>query len=185
MADELVDIVDENNQPTGEQKMKSEAHQFGFWHRVIHVWLYDKNQGVLLQLRAKTKKLFPDVWDVVVGGHVSAGEDLIISAVREAKEELNLNIDPQKLSLFKIFTAKIRFNDVVNNEFIYIYTLPFDGKISDLKLQDEEVQDVKFFTLTDLQNQLTSNPNKFIDHYVNENYWVEIFAYLQDKFGLK
>jgi hypothetical protein len=41
MSDELIDIVDENDTLTGEQKMKSIAHADGSWHRVTHNWIYN------------------------------------------------------------------------------------------------------------------------------------------------
>jgi len=37
LADELIDIYDEDNKPTGVQKMKSEAHRQGLWHRAAHI----------------------------------------------------------------------------------------------------------------------------------------------------
>jgi isopentenyldiphosphate isomerase len=55
MSDELIDIVDENNQPTGERKMKSLAHQDGSWHCSAHVWIYNSKGEILLQLRSKDK----------------------------------------------------------------------------------------------------------------------------------
>ena len=59
MADELIDIYDENNKPLGIQKMKSEAHRDGLWHRASHVWIYNSKGEILLQLRAKNKELWP------------------------------------------------------------------------------------------------------------------------------
>jgi len=50
-----------------------------------------------LQLRAKNKKLFPNKWDVSVGGHISAGEEPLTTAVRETKEELGLEISREDL----------------------------------------------------------------------------------------
>ncbi len=58
MVDELIDICDENNNLLKIQKMKSEAHRDGLWHRTSHVWIYNSNGEILLQLRAKTKTFF-------------------------------------------------------------------------------------------------------------------------------
>ena len=90
MADELIDICDKNNNHINIQKMKSEAHKDGLWHRASHIWIYNSNGEILLQLRAKEKELYPDMWDISAAGHVSAGEEPIVSGLREVKEELGL-----------------------------------------------------------------------------------------------
>lgn len=42
MAEDLFDIVDENNQPLGFTKTRSEAHQGDFWHRTVHLYLVNE-----------------------------------------------------------------------------------------------------------------------------------------------
>lgn len=39
MADERIDIYDEENTSLDTTKMKSEAHRDGLWHRAIHIWI--------------------------------------------------------------------------------------------------------------------------------------------------
>ena len=82
MADELIDICDESNNLTKIQKMKSYAHKAGLWHRTAHIWIYNSKGNILLQLRAKEKLLYPDMWDISAAGHVSAGEDPTTSGLR-------------------------------------------------------------------------------------------------------
>lgn len=68
MGDELVDICDENNNLHGIRKTTSEAHRAGLWHRASHVWIYNSKGEILLQLRAKEKLLYPDMWDISAAG---------------------------------------------------------------------------------------------------------------------
>jgi isopentenyldiphosphate isomerase len=121
MADEPIDICDEENNLTGVQKMKSEAHRDGLWHRNSHIWIYNSKGEILLQLRAKNKIFFPDVWDISVAGHVDLGEDPIVSGIREAKEEIGLEIKPENLSFFQIKKTQTIFKNIKNNEFYYVY----------------------------------------------------------------
>ncbi len=180
MSEELVDIVNENNELTGEQRPKSEAHRLGLWHRAVHVWLYNQKNEILLQLRAKEKKIFPDVWDVAVAGHISAGEDPITTVLRETEEEIGLTIDPKQLSFFKIFKTHIIYKAINNNEFLYTYFLPFNGKLADLKLQKEEVQDINFFPLQQLIQGAAKTPDKFAGKFINDgSYWTEVFDKLK------
>jgi isopentenyl-diphosphate Delta-isomerase len=86
--------VDENNNPLGFTKPKSEVHRDGDWHRAVHVWIVNKNNEVLVQKRSATKTLSPNLWDLSMGGHISAGEQPISAAIRELKEELNFDAQP-------------------------------------------------------------------------------------------
>lgn len=145
MADELIDICDENNNLLGIQKMKSEAHRTGLWHRAAHVWVYNSKGEILLQLRAKGKSLFPSMWDVSAAGHISAGEEPIVSALRETKEEIGLLVRKEYLELFKIVKWQGIFRQINNKEFYYVYLFKYDKGIADLKIQEEEVETIRLF----------------------------------------
>lgn len=183
MAEELIDIVDENNNLTGEHKTKSEAHRDGSWHRAAHIWIYNSKGEVLLQLRAKEKELYPDVWDVSVAGHVSAGEEPITSALREIKEEIGLNIKIEDLEFYKVISEKIIFNEMINNEFHYVYLMKYDSEANDLKLQKEEVQKIKFIPVEDIGRGLKENPEKYVPH--NKEYWGEMLDAIKNKILVK
>ena len=103
-SDELVDILDESGNRTGNSIMKSEAHRKGLFHPTVHVWFYTADGKILLQQRGRAKKSFPLLWDVSVAGHVGAGEDIETSALREIKEEIGLDVskgDLEKIGIFR------------------------------------------------------------------------------------
>src|SRR4030042_1576211 len=170
MGDELIDICDESNNLINVQKMKSEAHEKGLWHRATHIWVYNSKGEILLQLRAKGKLLFPDVWDVSVGGHVSAGEDPITSGLREIEEEIGLKAKKEDLEFFQIRKIKAVYKNIKNNEFSYIYFLKFDGDTKKLKVQDEEIQEIKFIPIKKIEEELKTNSKKYLPH---GDYWLE------------
>ncbi|MCF7862066.1 NUDIX domain-containing protein [Candidatus Woesearchaeota archaeon] len=169
MTDELIDIFNGDNKPLNMQKMKSEAHLKGFWHRSVHLWLYNKKGEILLQLRTPNKELHPGLWDISVGGHVSAGEEPMNSLVREAKEELGLQIK-KKIRLHEIRKNNGKDRNLINNEFYYVYYLEFDGKLGDLILQDDEVSQVKFVDIAELIHALREHPNDYVPH---GSYWYD------------
>lgn len=91
MADELLDIVDENDQVVG-QEYRSEIYkkrQNNF--RVINAFLVNDKHEVWIPRRLATKKLYPLCLDASVGGHVMAGEGYQEAFVRELAEELNID----------------------------------------------------------------------------------------------
>ena len=179
MSDELIDIVDENNNLTEEQRMKSEAHKNGLWHRSAHIWIYNSKGEVLLQLRANKKELWPSTWDLSVAGHIGAGEEPIISALREIQEEIGLNVEEKDLELFEIEPEKSIFKEMVNNEFHYVYLLKYDGDINGLKIQEEELQKIEFIPVETVKKELLENPEKYCQH--EGGYWEEMLNAIEDK----
>ena len=180
MTNELIDIYNEKNQFTGIQKLKSQAHRKGLWHRSTHVWIYRSSGEVLLQLRASKKILYPELWDISVSGHVNAGEQPKIAALREIKEEVGLTVDTKDLEFFKLIQARETYKNIQNNEHWYAYFLKLkkDVGTQKFKLQESEVEKVQFFSLKELETQLRKMPEKFVPH---GNYWFEIIQEIRGK----
>ena len=76
--EEYVDILDEiTGEKTGEVITKKEAHKTGKWHSAVHIWIISEDKKrVLLQKRCPDKNLFPNMWDISVGGHDPAGASI-------------------------------------------------------------------------------------------------------------
>ncbi len=178
MADELIDIVDENNTLLGIQKMKSAAHRDGLWHRTAHVWIYNSRGEILLQLRAKDKDLYPNLWDISAAGHLAAGEDVTDGAIRETQEEIGLKIDRNSLDFLEIRKTIDNYDEGCDKEFNYIYLLKFDGEIKDLIFEDNEVQTVKFIDTNTLEHELKNNSDIYVPR---EEYWYKIIDIVKEK----
>lgn len=149
--EEYVDILDDNGKVTGEVITKKEAHKTGKWHRAVHIWIIDEdNKCILLQKRCPDKNLFPNMWDISVGGHVSSGEDTLVAAKRELSEELGLDPDSYKFEYVDVIKEKFVDGDIVSNEFVTIYKIINNVNISSIKLQKEEVSEARWFTKSEL-----------------------------------
>ncbi len=165
MAEELLDVLTPDGEPTGLQKPRSEIHRDGSWHNSVHVWLVD-GDSILLQKRADTKESYPGLYDASAAGHVRAGETLAEAAVRETFEELRITISEESLILAG--TDKLCMNEengsFVSNEYIYIYVVPIDKDSCDPKLQVEEVSEVRWEKIRTLYiDLLESKPGYCID----------------------
>lgn len=171
MPDEIIKIYDQNNNYIGRQKTKLEAHQQGLWHRTAHVWIYNSQKEILLQLRSKQKKLYPNLWDVTAAGHIEASEEPIEAAIRETKEELGLNIKKENLNFFKIINNQAAYDTMKDNHFSYAFLLKYDGNIKKLKLQKQEVEAIKLIPIRKLEKDLKTNPQKYTPR---GQYWVDI-----------
>lgn len=99
-ADEILDIVDENDQVIG-QSPRGEAYARGLRHRAVFVQARDADGRVFVHRRTATKLVFPSLYDMFVGGVVGAGESYDDAALREAEEELGVSGLPRPVFLFK------------------------------------------------------------------------------------
>ena len=178
MGDELIDIYDQSDYPLGIQKMKSEAHKKGLWHRATHICIYNSKGEILLQLRAKDKEIYPNTWDISVAGHVSASEEPIISGLREIKEEIGLSVNKKDLEFFRVLKHPMKYNQLINNEFYYIYFLKFEGDINQLKIQKEELQKIEFFPVKKMEQELKSGSKRYLPQ---GEYWSIIIKEIKRK----
>lgn len=156
--EEMIDILDEKNgELTGKIISKKEAHKNGNWHGSIHILIVNNSETrTLLQKRCAKKELYPNMWDISVGGHISAGETPIITAQRELDEELGLNIKDYKIEQVDRIKEQLNNNGIISNEFVTIYIVKGDIDISNIRLQEDEVSEVKWCSKEEL-NQLISN----------------------------
>lgn len=151
--DELIDILDEDGNFTGKSCLKSEAHKHGYFHATVHIWFYTKDEKILLQQRSPKKKVFPNLWDISVAGHIGAGEEILDAAVREVYEEIGLPINKEQLK--KIGTRKHQVshaNGIQDNEIHHVFIAELTVDLEALTVQEEEVAGLKLFDLSVLSN---------------------------------
>ena len=142
MSKEYLDILDENGNKTGKTKLRNEVHHDGDWHKAVHIWIINNNGEILLQRRCASKDSHPNMLDISSAGHLQAGDDSLTGAVREIKEELNLDISPNELQF--ITTLKRKSNKSINNEFDDLYILRTNKKIEEMQFQKEEISEIFF-----------------------------------------
>ena len=154
---ELLDIVDEKGNPTGETVPREVAHREGIRHRTAHVWIFRRRGGVvqiLLQKRSDNKDSDPGCYDISSAGHIPAGSDYIPSAVRELKEELGIAAEPEDLRLVGVHDARYEgeFHGRIfkNHEKSHVFAYEKPVEIEKLKLQKEEVESVKWMRIEDV-----------------------------------
>ncbi|MGW2552042.1 NUDIX hydrolase [Streptomyces sp. NPDC001635] len=99
-ADELLDIVDENDRVIG-QSPRGEAYARGLRHRCVFIQARDAEGRLFVHRRTPTKLVFPSLYDMFVGGVVGAGESYDDAALREAEEELGVSGLPRPEPVLK------------------------------------------------------------------------------------
>ncbi len=151
---EYFDICDINGQPIGETISRAEAHDKGILHRTAHVWIVRRVEGrweVLLQKRSQIKDSFPGQYDTSSAGHIPAGDEPVPSALRELEEELGICAKPEQLTyighFFIHFAKEFHGKMFRDYEYCFVYLYQDPVEIDDLTLQEEEVEEVRWFDL--------------------------------------
>ncbi len=133
---ELWDILDQSGNRTGRKMVRGQRRLLsGEYHLVVHIWPFDKNGQLLIQRRANTRKLMPNEW-AATGGSAVSGEDSITAAMRELHEELGIETTPNEF----LFARRLKRK----NSFLDVWFVKVDVDICSLKLQKEEVSEVRW-----------------------------------------
>lgn len=163
---EYWEVLDGEGKPTGEimKKYDKEVFDRGFYHLGSDVWIINSNNKILIQKRSPLKKLEPNVW-AMTGGSVIVGENSLKTIVREAKEELDIDIDINKLKLITKFRT--------GNVWIDTYVLKCDYDISKMRFCKEEVQDAKWATWEEIdelvkKGQFIKHRWEFVNKFIKE-----------------
>jgi len=111
VIDEILDVVDQNDKVIGTEK-RSVVHQTGVWHRGIHIFVFNPNGKLVVQMRGKDQDKYPSALDCSVSEHLQFNENYLNGALRGLNEELGLNISANKLRPLVKF--KMRYGDMDN-----------------------------------------------------------------------
>lgn len=121
---------------------------------LIQLVLIQNNKGqILIQKRSKQKGGKYGL----TSGHAKKGETPIQGIITEMKEELGINVAPEELTL--IYSER----SDINQAFYDLFYLQNDYDISKMKLQKEEVEEVKWITQKEVET-LCSNNNFKTSH---------------------
>lgn len=145
MNEEFFDILDENGNKTGKIKSRSSVHQDGDWHRAEHIWIINEDNDILLQRRCQTKDSDPNMLDISCAGHLISGDKPLEGALRELKEELNLDVTIEDLKYITTLKRSPKHdNGFIDNEYDDLYLLRINKKIDELTFQKEEISEILF-----------------------------------------
>lgn len=162
---EFFDVLDEEGNKTGEIKLREEVHRDGDWHKSVHIWIVNDKGEVLLQKRSPNKDSHPNMWDISSAGHLVAGDDSLSGALREIKEELGVEVLPERLSLIGTRKKAGKYTQTfINNEFSDVYLLRWSLPLNQLYIQEEEVSAVKYVSLDEFRNMIHSGDKTLLMH---------------------
>lgn len=146
---ELLTEVDKDNNVLGGINRGKAHSTAGIYYRTIYVLVKNNKDEILCQKRSSTKDLYPNCWDLSVGGHVDFGKSYLETAVREIREELGLIVNENDLTL----RGEVLVNLPKNGEFFNVYE--YKLKPSDkLNFSEEEVSSVAWMSIQAIKKSI-------------------------------
>ena len=144
---EYLQIFDENKKMIDEKIDRSLKKTLsGNKYFMIVLLFISNNEGkFLFQLNSKQK----DSEIATTGGHVSFGDDGLKTVFKEAEEVLGITFLPGDLVLVDTL---IRFNC-----FVEVYYTNKTINMDDIKLQEEEVESVNWYTVDEINDLVKKN----------------------------
>ncbi len=124
-------------------------------YRVSALWITNSSGKILLARRHCNKSHHPRRWGPAAAGTVDEGESYEKNIIKEAEEELGLkNIKPTPGPKRKTKGEYYHFTQW--------YTLITDKDINEFKIQEDEVEEIKWFLKEELLKELETRPENFL-----------------------
>jgi isopentenyldiphosphate isomerase len=148
MNTELLSVVDENDCII-DTRPRHIIHATGLRHRAVHILVFNGKGQLFLQKRSMKKDLNGGLWDTSAAGHVDAGEDYDVSAVREVEEELGVRLTDALELLFKLSATA-----AIGMEFIQVYRCINDGPFT---LAADEIDQGDWFSVAEITERIEAD----------------------------
>lgn len=169
---ELWDVLDADANPVGRTHERGKPMPAGDYHLVAVVWLESKDGRFLISKRTDNKYL-GGRWEAP-GGSVLTGEDSLTGALREVREELGIELDPD--SGRKLW--RYRRSD----DFVDVWHFPCDVDLCKVKFQEGETCDARYVSPAEIEAMFrnTAEGRFDADCFVDRCH----FPYIEDLFNL-
>ena len=133
------DLYDENKILTGETIYKGQEVPKGRYYITVVVFIQNDKNEFLIQKRVAKKD---GKW-ATTGGHPVSGETSKQGIITEIKEELGINVIENNIILFKTLKTE--------DDFVDIYYLKEKINIDKIKIQEDELEDVKWASKQEIE----------------------------------
>lgn len=142
---ELRDLYDEYGNKTDLTYHKGDVIPNGYYPMVVMVVIRNSKGEFLMQKRVESKG---GDWGVT-GGHPKSGESPIEGIVTEVKEELGLDFSNENFILYD--------SGCDGKDCYKMYFVNKDIDIKDITIQEEELSEVKWFSMNELEDMVKTH----------------------------
>ncbi len=148
-------LVDDQDNPIT-FKYREELDRANDTYRCTGIWITNSKGEVLIAQRKHTKTKDPLKWGPAVSGTVEEGETYESNAYKELEEELG--VTGAKL----VPGPKRHMINPGGKFFSQWFLCAIDKPASEFRIQEDEVEQVKWILREDLVKDLEQNPGKYV-----------------------
>ena len=151
---EIWDVLDEVGNKTGRYAERGRKMKTGDYHLVVHVWKYNKRGEWLIDQRTPRygNAELDGKWETT-GGAAVAGDDSLSAALRETKEELGIDLDPNLGTLVK---RTRRISDDGHTWFDDVWVFEYNEPIESVAYDGSEVCGAMWATEETIRKMMAS-----------------------------
>ena len=121
------------------------------------------------------------MWDITAGGHVLAGEFGFQAIIREAKEELGINLNKNDITFIGSSISTNIKNNIINRHFNEYYIANKDVDETSLILQKDEVSEVKWIDKGDIIQKIQNNYDSITEKEGCWEYLMKYYEWLENR----
>ena len=152
---EIWDLYNENRELLGKDHIRGEQLPIDGYHLVVHVWIRNSKGEYLISQRSANRPTYPLVWECV-GGSVVKGEDSLSGAIREAKEEVGIDLMPENGQVLFTKTRKI-IDGKIFNDTMDVWLFDYDGEVDLGNATTDEVAQVAWMNREQIKELFDAN----------------------------
>lgn len=152
---EIWDLYSENRELLGKDHIRGEQLPIDGYHLVVHVWIRNSKGEYLISQRSANRPTYPLMWECV-DGSVVKGEDSLQGVLREAKEEVGIDLLPEKGQVVLSDIKKIEFGKVVN-KIVDVWLFDYDGEVDLDNATTDEVAQVAWMNREQIKELFEHN----------------------------
>ena len=154
-AEQLI-LVDADDQPIGHAS-KADCHDGeGQLHRAFSLFVFNEQGELLLQQRARSKRLWPGYWANSCCSHPREGESMERATERRLHEELGMRCPLRYVFKFEYHANYLELGS--EHELCWVYvgvcTMPVQANAN-------EVEAWRFVTPDELDREIAAHPERF------------------------
>ena len=152
---EIWDLYNENRELLGKDHIRGEQLPIDGYHLVVHVWIRNSRGQYLISQRSANRPTYPLMWECV-DGSVVKGEDSLQGVLREVKEEVGIDLLPEKGQVVLSDIKKIEFGKVVN-KIVDVWLFDYDGEVDLGNATTDEVAQVAWMNREQIKELFEHN----------------------------
>ncbi len=152
---EIWDLYNENRELLGKDHVRGEQLPIDGYHLVVHVWIRNSKGEYLISQRSANRPTYPLMWECV-GGSVVKGENSLQGAIREVKEEVGVDLVPEKGQVLFTKTRKM-IDGKVFNDIADVWLFDYDGEVDLRNATTDEVAQVAWMDRRQIKELFDTN----------------------------